>query len=76
MKKKLTKRKRKVQEGLPMELPADRGPKNCMCGICCTKPPSRRGGPGCEYYKHHCDNCHGLKVCTLPECLAEFAPTP
>lgn len=27
---------------------------------------------GCEYQNHHCDNCHKIKICSIPDCGFDF----
>lgn len=53
----------------PARQPTD-GPRDCACAICHGhEPRSERGRlDGCENRDHHCDSCHGRRLCTTTEC--------
>lgn len=54
-------------------LPADA--KHCLCAT--SREPHAMGkDPSCEYFEHHCDSCHSLKVCTKVGCLFDGTKPP
>src|SRR5437762_1539536 len=48
----------------------DDGPRDCVCCGCNGHKPRHARGriAACEYKKHHCDDCHENRRCTVVGC--------